>query len=212
MPSSSHQQNTHCNISYNTNTHYTTLIHAVRFLPCQIKSQVWKKGFHRPTSTPFLPSNTPSAFCFISPFLVFSLSFSLHQYLPLSIISTKFPLMFLFSCCIDCFMRRGEEGRKGKRERWRYLLINLSWSWPPINQTDKKHWMAEQRRQAEREGRRSTEVHSHERAETHTGGHIHAHEGVCKQTCWWNESEDSHPTVYTGLIVCVNKIHIGVHT
>lgn len=145
----------------------------MRFLPCQIKSQVWKKGLHHPTSTPsslptplLLSSSSSPSLCSLSLFLSINISLS-----PSSALNSHW--CFFSSAVSIASWEGGRKGGREKRERWRYLLINLSWSWPPINQTDKKHWMAEQRRQAERVGRRSREVHSHKNAETHTGGHTH---------------------------------------
>lgn len=71
--------------------------------------------------------------------------------------------------------------------------------------------MAEQRRQAGREGRRSREVHSHKHAETHAGGHTHMLMRVYANKHADEPSQRTH-TLYTGLIVFVHKTHIGVYT
>ena len=141
---------------------------------CQVKSQVWKKGLH--------PSLLYHHLHFqrLSPLLLSSLLHpTLSRALSLSINTSLSPSSALnshwcfFSSAVSiASWEGGEEGRKGRRERWRYLLINLSWSWPPINQTDKRHWMAEQRRQAGGEGRGS-EKHTH--TQTHRNTHRWRH-------------------------------------
>lgn len=138
-----------------------------------------------PSSPPLLP---PFPFLLSSlPSLTPSYTLSLHQYLSLSPSSALNSHWCFFSSVVSiASWEGGEVGWKQRRERWCYLLINLSWSRPPINQTDKRHWMAERCRQTVEEGRGSS-LHTR----THTWKHTYA-KGVAQLDIHGNIWEFMH--------------------